>query len=55
MLVETVENTEETEIEDLKAQLLKPTLLFAYRNLGGDIDEGKICFGNKNGFDKSYF
>merc|ERR1719471_1276279 len=39
MLVETVENTEETEIEDLKAQLLKPTLLFAYRNLGGDIDE----------------
>ena len=41
MLVETVENTEETEIEDLKAQLFKPTLLFAYRNLGGDIDEGK--------------
>ena len=48
MLVETVENTEETEIEDLKAQLLKPTLLFAYRNLGGDIDEGKICFGNSH-------
>ena len=41
MLVETFENNEEAEIEDLRAQLSKPTLLFAYRNVGGDIDEGK--------------
>ena len=55
MLLETVENIEETELEDLKAQLLKPTLLFAYRNLGGDIDEGKNGFKNKNSSDKNYF
>ena len=47
MLVETFEDTEEAEIEELRAQLLKPTLLFAYRNLVGDIDEGKLNFGYK--------
>ena len=36
------EELEGEELEELKAQLAKPVLVFAFRNLDGDIDEGEI-------------
>ena len=36
------EELEGEELEELKAQLAKPVLVFAFRNLDGDIDEGEM-------------
>ena len=31
---------EETVIEELRQQLMKPTLMFGFRNVNGEIDQG---------------
>ena len=38
---------EETVIEDLRQQLMKPTLMFGFRNVNGEIDQGLVY---RNGY-----
>ena len=40
LLLEDRGELEEAEAEDLRAQLSKPTLLFVFRNVSGDINKG---------------
>ena len=47
MLINEVQNVEENVLEELKAQLIKPTLMFAFRNITGHIDEGRNTKGRR--------
>ena len=40
LLLEDRGELEEAEAEDLRSQLSKPTLLFVFRNISGDINKG---------------
>ena len=42
LLLEDRGELEEAEAEDLRAQLSKPTLLFVFRNVSGDINKGSF-------------
>ena len=45
-LVEDLPETEETDLEEMRAQLTAgPVEVFAYRNMAGDIDEGEKSGG----------
>ena len=48
LLLEDRGELEEAEAEDLRSQLSKPTLLFVFRNVSGDINKGSyyLCMMN---------
>ena len=48
LLLEDRGELEEAEAEDLRSQLSKPTLLFVFRNVSGDINKGSyyLCMIN---------
>ena len=48
LLLEDRGELEESEAEDLRSQLSKPTLLFVFRNVSGDINKGSyyLCMIN---------
>ena len=46
---------EEGLAEELRAQLLKPTLLFAFRHITGNIDPGEMMKARENLNDCSIF
>ena len=55
-LVEDFPETEETDLEEMRAQLTAgPVEVFAYRNMAGDIDEGEKSGGKFFRFSISSF